>query len=64
MDAGVRQRMARGGTTALLKPPSAVMPFAYNYILNPSHDDVVDIKIDMVIEVRNDPRILRLLTRP
>jgi RES domain-containing protein len=53
-----------GGTTALLKVPSAVMPFAYNYILNPSHDDVVDIKINMVIEVRHDPRILRLLTRP
>ncbi|SAK57195.1 RES domain-containing protein [Caballeronia ptereochthonis] len=53
-----------GGSTALLKVPSAVMPFAYNYILNPAHADMADIKIEMVIDVRHDPRILRLLTRP
>lgn len=52
-----------GGSTALLKVPSAVMPFAYNYILNPSHAEAVDIRIEMVIDVRHDPRILRLLTR-
>ncbi|MBC8640676.1 RES family NAD+ phosphorylase [Caballeronia sp. EK] len=53
-----------GGSTALLKVPSAVMPFAYNYILNPVHADVAHIKIEMVIDVRHDPRIVRLLTRP
>jgi RES domain-containing protein len=51
-------------STALLKVPSAVMPYAYNYILNPAHADVVNIKIEMVIDVQHDPRILRLLTRP
>ncbi|WP_087086362.1 RES family NAD+ phosphorylase [Caballeronia cordobensis] len=53
-----------GGSTALLKVPSAVMPFAYNYILNPVQADAANIKIEMVIDVRHDPRILRLLTRP
>jgi RES domain-containing protein len=52
-----------GGSTALLKVPSAVMPFAYNYILNPVHADAANIEIEMVIDVRHDPRILRLLTR-
>ncbi len=52
-----------GGSTALLKVPSAVMPFAYNYILNPVHADAANIRIEMVIDVRHDPRILRLMTR-
>lgn len=51
-------------TSALLKVPSAVMPFAFNYILNPAHEDAACIEISMAIEVRQDPRILRLLTRP
>jgi RES domain-containing protein len=53
-----------GGSTALLKVPSAVMPFAYNYILNPAHADVAHIEIELVIDVRHDPRIFRLLSRP
>ncbi|MFM0129650.1 RES family NAD+ phosphorylase [Paraburkholderia sediminicola] len=51
-------------TSALLKVPSAVMPFAFNFILNPAHKDASLIEISMAIEVRQDPRILRLLTRP
>jgi RES domain-containing protein len=51
-------------TSALLRVPSAVMPFAFNYILNPAHEDAARVEISMAIEVRQDPRILRLLTRP
>ncbi|WP_120295026.1 RES family NAD+ phosphorylase [Paraburkholderia sp. BL23I1N1] len=51
-------------TSALLKVPSAVMPFAFNYILNPAHEDAARIEISMAIDVRQDPRILRLLRRP
>ncbi|SAL79938.1 RES domain-containing protein [Caballeronia terrestris] len=53
----------QGGATALLKLPSAILPFAFNYILNPLHEDATDISISMVIDVLHDPRILRLLTR-
>jgi RES domain-containing protein len=53
-----------GGSTALLRVPSAVMPFAYNYLLNPAHAAVAEIEIEAVIDVQHDPRILRLLTRP
>jgi RES domain-containing protein len=52
-----------GNTSALLKVPSALMPFASNYIMNPAHEDAKRISISMVIEVRQDPRIRRLLTR-
>ncbi|MEI6001935.1 RES family NAD+ phosphorylase [Paraburkholderia bengalensis] len=48
--------------TALLKVPSAVMPFAYNYLLNPAHDAAARITIGQVVDVRHDPRIMRLLT--
>ncbi|MFP3568034.1 RES family NAD+ phosphorylase [Paraburkholderia sp. SIMBA_030] len=61
-DAGTEWLTA--GTSALLKVPSAVMPFAYNYVLNPAHEDAARITIGVVIKVRQDPRILRLLSRP
>lgn len=48
--------------TALLKVPSAVMPFAFNYLLNPSHDDAGKVTIGQVVDVRHDPRIMRLLS--
>jgi RES domain-containing protein len=51
------------GNTALLKVPSAVMPFAYNYVLNPAHADAARITIGQVVDVRHDPRIMRLLVQ-
>ncbi|PRZ46776.1 RES domain-containing protein [Paraburkholderia fungorum] len=51
-------------SSALLRVPSAVMPFAFNFILNPAHEDAARIGVSVAIEVRQDPRILRLLTRP
>jgi RES domain-containing protein len=51
-----------GGSTPLLKVPSAVVPFASNYLLNPAHPDVVKIQIVEVRQVQHDPRILSLLT--
>ncbi|HKR38196.1 MAG TPA: RES family NAD+ phosphorylase [Paraburkholderia sp.] len=48
--------------TALLKVPSAVMPFASNYLLNPAHDDAARITIGQVVDVRHDPRMVRLLS--
>ncbi|CAB3738903.1 hypothetical protein LMG27174_06503 [Paraburkholderia rhynchosiae] len=51
-------------SSALLKVASAVMPFAFHYILNPAHGDAARIEISIAIEVRQDPRILRLLARP
>jgi RES domain-containing protein len=42
------------GTTALLQVPSAVMPFAYNYLLNPTHGHAARITIGQVVDVRYD----------
>jgi RES domain-containing protein len=52
-----------GGSAALLKVPSAVMPFTHNYVLNPLHDEAARLTIGTVIDVRYDPRIQRLLVR-
>jgi RES domain-containing protein len=52
-----------GGSAALLRVPSAVMPFTHNYVYNPLHDDAAGLTIDVVIDVRYDPRIQRLLAR-
>ncbi|MGA7813351.1 RES family NAD+ phosphorylase [Caballeronia sp.] len=50
-----------GKTSALLKVPSAVTPFSYNYVLNPAHEDAAWITDSMALKVHQDARILRLL---
>lgn len=52
------------GTSVLLKVPSAVMPYSHNYVMNPEHAEAGSLRIEMAIQVRQDPRILKLLTRP
>jgi RES domain-containing protein len=51
------------GSAALLRVPSVVMPFTHNYLYNPLHDNAAGLTIGMVIDVRYDPRIQRLLVR-
>jgi RES domain-containing protein len=52
------------GASVLLKVPSAVMPYAHNYVMNPEHAEAAGLKILMAIQVEQDPRILKILSRP
>ncbi len=47
----------RGGTTALLRVPSAVVPATSNYLLNPSHADAPQLSITAVVRASLDPRL-------
>jgi RES domain-containing protein len=51
------------GGSALLKVPSAVVPYAHNYLMNPEHEGAGQLTISMAIQVRHDPRILKLLSK-
>ncbi len=37
--------------------------FAYNVLPLPSHDDAAKVTVSQIVDVRHDPRIMRLLTR-
>ncbi|OLL31311.1 hypothetical protein BTH42_12465 [Burkholderia sp. SRS-W-2-2016] len=50
-----------GGSSVLLKVPSAILPCAFNYLMNPAHPDASLLKIGTAIDVRHDPRIMKLL---
>jgi RES domain-containing protein len=47
--------------SALLRVPSAVVPFAHNFLLNPLHPDTSEIRIAEVVKAPYDSRILHLL---
>ena len=47
------------GHTALLRVPSAIVPFAFNWLLNPAHADAARVRIGAVRTVSFDPRLLR-----
>jgi RES domain-containing protein len=49
--------------SALLKVPSAVVPFAHNFLLNPAHPAAESVRIGDAIHVMHDSRILKLLSR-
>jgi len=46
-----------GNDAAVLKVPSAVIPYEYNYLLNPNHADANKIKIANTNPVKFDPRL-------
>jgi len=50
-------------TSALLKVPSAVVPFAHNFLLNPAHPEADLVRIVDTMHVKHDSRILKLLSR-
>ena len=44
--------------TALLKVPSAIVPFAFNWLLNPTHADASGAIVADVIQTPLDPRLM------
>jgi RES domain-containing protein len=47
----------RTGATALLRVPSAIVPEAANYLLNPAHRDAARIGIASALRAAFDPRL-------
>jgi RES domain-containing protein len=47
----------REGKTAVLAVPSVIVPFEWNYLLNPAHPDFSKIQIGEPREYRFDPRL-------
>jgi RES domain-containing protein len=48
----------RAGATALLRVPSAIVPEAANYLLNPAHPDAARIGIASAIRAAFDPQLM------
>ena len=48
----------RGGASALLRVPSAIVPSASNYLLNPAHADAQGLVIAEIVRAVFDPRLL------
>ena len=46
------------GATALLRVPSAIVPEAANYLLNPAHPDAARIGIASALRAAFDPRLM------
>jgi RES domain-containing protein len=51
----------RAGATALLRLPSAIVPEATNYLLNPAHIDAARISIAIALRAPFDPRLMAFL---
>lgn len=45
------------GSAAVLKVPSAIVPYEYNYLINPNHRDAARISVISVNPLSFDPRI-------
>jgi RES domain-containing protein len=48
----------RTGASALLRVPSAIVPEAANYLLNPAHPDAARISIASALRAAFDPRLM------
>lgn len=53
----IGDRWLRGNRTALLRVPSAVVPFTCNWLANPGHADIAKARIAEVIPIQFDPRL-------
>lgn len=48
----------RGAETALLRVPSAIVPQAANYLLNPAHPDAARMSLEATLRAAFDPRLI------
>jgi RES domain-containing protein len=58
--AGTRARgdeWLRAGASALLRVPSAIVPVASNYLLNPAHADASRLSVTGIVRAPFDPRL-------
>jgi RES domain-containing protein len=57
---GLGDRWLNERRTALLRVPSAVVPFAWNWLLNPAHADSSKVHIAEIIRAPFDPRLFKM----
>ena len=51
-------RWLSAGKTALLQVPSAIVPYTWNWLLNPRHPDIRKVRVVDVTHAAFDPRLL------
>lgn len=51
-----------GGTSAVLRLPSVIVPSEWNYLLNPAHPDFAKITIGPKQPIKFDPRLVKTPT--
>ena len=49
----------RGQATPLARVPSVIVPYSWNYLLNPKHPDATKVKVVETSQHLYDPRLLR-----
>ena len=45
------------GATALLRVPSAIVPYTWNWLLNPAHPDSAQARVAEIVRSAFDPRL-------
>lgn len=55
----VGNRWLMNNSTALLRVPSAIVPFAWNWLLNPVHTNWLKASLAAITRVPFDPRLAR-----
>ncbi|HNT21619.1 MAG TPA: RES family NAD+ phosphorylase [Saprospiraceae bacterium] len=54
----IGDRFVKEGKYLMLRVPSAVLPMEWNYLINPGHDLFSKGKVDEVVEIRVDGRLI------
>ncbi len=49
----------REGGTALMRVPSAIVPAAVNWLLNPAHPDSANARVTTIVKAPFDPRLFK-----
>jgi RES domain-containing protein len=57
---GIGDAWLDSNETPIARVPSAIMPYTWNYLLNPAHPGAQQVKIDEVIHEQFDNRLFRL----
>jgi RES domain-containing protein len=53
----IGDKWLNSNASALMRVPSAIVPEAYNILINPAHPDMSKVRIDRIIKFPLDPRL-------
>jgi RES domain-containing protein len=56
---GLGDTWLREGETALMRVPSAIVPSAVNWLLNPAHPNSPNARVTAIVEAPFDPRLFK-----
>ncbi len=57
MTQNLGDKWLEANSSALLRVPSALVPEAFNYLINPAHPDIAKIRIEKIMKVPLDQRL-------